>query len=702
MSSDHHGIPPTPRRKLPLRTCILALFLLLTVPVMFTIILVDYRSNEALARQNAAELVERFRKDAIANVLSELDPIESLVRATAELANAQPDFFNSSRSHKYLRSLLTHNETLTSIYVGLENGAFRQARSIDPTIPINGQTPPTEASSADRYIEGARRPGGSREDEYVFLESRFEIVGRTSSPTTYDPRIRPWYKAAVEARRPTITDPEVFATLGLFGFSVAAPFYRDGRIAGVAAADITLDGLSRYLDTYRISQTTLAFILDQNGRIIANSDLARTWAERGGKVELQHVTDLPGGLADAAWGARRVADGKTYGFTFGGKDYLASLSTIPDKAEKHWQLFVITPIDDFADEMQRNNLRLLVFGLIASLLQILVIYSLSRVVSAPLEKLAGRVDRIRQLQQVEAVEASSSVVREIATLSRAIDTMDTTVKSFASFVPVGLVNQLLETGQKLAPGGNSRFLTIFFSDLESFSTLSEELPTQELLNKVSAYLDVVTRVTNAEAGTIDKFIGDGVMAFWGAPALLEDHAWRACVAALRIQREMNALNATWAERGEKPLRVRIGIHSDAVVVGNIGSAERLSYTVMGDGVNIASRLEGVNKDYGTRICISHTVFKEVGERLCVRPIDEVAVKGRRSKIPIYELVGAYGAGPDLEPDEAARRQCELTRAAYAALIREDRGAALLRYEALLTEFPDDTVAATLAARLRAA
>ena len=141
------------------------------------------------------------------------------------------------------------------------------------------------------------------------------------------------------------------------------------------------------------------------------------------------------------------------------------------------------------------------------------------------------------------------------------------------------------------------------------------------------------------------------MAFWGAPALLDDHAARACVAALRIQRGMEALNARWRAEGLKPLNVRIGIHSDAVLVGNIGSKERMSYTVMGDGVNVAARLEGINKEYGTRICISHSVFKEAGERLCVRPIDDVAVKGRRAKIPIYELMGAYG----LRPGVRARR-----------------------------------------------
>jgi adenylate cyclase len=119
-------------------------------------------------------------------------------------------------------------------------------------------------------------------------------------------------------------------------------------------------------------------------------------------------------------------------------------------------------------------------------------------------------------------------------------------------------------------------------------------------------------------------------------------------------------------------------------------------------VNVASRLEGINKIYGTRICISHSVFREAGDRLCVRPIDEVLVKGRRSKIPIYELMGVYGAGAELEPDAAALRLCELTQLAYEALVQENSALARTLYKKVLDEFPEDTVALEIARRLAAA
>jgi adenylate cyclase len=687
-------------KKWRLKPSILTLFVVLTVPVSLTIIAVTYFSNDRIAREDASALVDRFSTEAIANIQGDINPIKSLIRSVAALGNIYPGIYDDDRSIDYFQAVLVHSRKIVSVYIGLENGSFRQARRIDPAVEIQGKLPPDGAIYASRVVERSKDHAKESPtlDRYVFLDASEKDVGSFSLDTTYDPRTRGWYRSASQTGSIMITEPDVFAALGLIGFTVAAPFRTDGKVSGVAAADITLDGLSQYLAERKISPGALSYILDQQGRVIAASDLSRTYANENGRVSLRHISSLDNGLPAAAFGARPRGTEKLYSFDRNGQEFVARLSAFAPELGTRWQLFVVAPISDFTGDFEANNKRLLAFGLAALCLQVVIIYFLTGAISSPLERLAAKVGVIQDLSDKD-LPTVVSPIREISVLSRAIDTLDSTIKSFASFVPVGLVTQLLHSDQKLELGGHSRFLTIFFSDIEAFSTLSEEVPAQELLLRVSKYLEIVTRAVNHEAGTIDKFIGDGVMAFWGAPALLDDHALRACLSALRIQRDMDALNAQWREQGTKPMRVRIGIHSDAVLVGNIGSKERMSYTVMGDGVNIAARLEGTNKEYGTRICIGHSVYKETGENLCVRPIDDVTVKGRRSKIPVYELMGAFGVEPELEPDARTIELCRLTRLAYETAGTGDFALAVERYNRILVDYPGDPVASEMSKRL---
>jgi adenylate cyclase len=688
------------RPSLRLKPSILTLFVLLTVPVLAAIIALNYVSNDRIARVKAQELVERFRVDAIESVREIFNPIKSLIGAAAVLGEEQPDFYADNRSIKYFQAILLHNPSIVSVYAGLSDGSFRQARRIDPKVAVLDKLPPAGSAFAYRSVE--QRPGAGVIDRYVFLDASGRQLGTIEGASGYDPRPRMWYRETVRSGGLFITDPDVFAAFGLIGFTVGQAFSRDGAVRGVVAADITLDGLSASIAEHRITPNALSYVLDHQGHVLAASDLSKTYTADKGRVELHHISSLEAELPAIAFAARpRSAAENFYGFSHDGREYLASLSTLPPDFGKRWQLFVITPVSDFTAAFDRNNELLLAIGLIATALSLVIIYFLSGALSAPLERLAAKVQKIQEMGS-EPLPVVRSQVREIAVLARAIDTLDAAVKSFAAFVPMGLVKELLHSDQKMQLGGHSRFLTIMFSDLEDFSSLSEELPTQTLLLRVSRHLELVIRSVNDEHGTIDKFIGDGVMAFWGAPALLEDHAWRSCVAALRIQHGMQALNAEWQGEGARPLRVRIGIHSDAVLVGNIGSVERMSYTVLGDGVNVAARLEGINKEFRTTVCVSHSTYKEAGERLCVRPIDEVTVKGRRGLVPVYELLGVYGAGAALQPGPQALRLAELTTSAHDAMIRQDKSLALERYRAVLCEFPDDPVASLLLKRLAAA
>ncbi len=203
---------------------------------------------------------------------------------------------------------------------------------------------------------------------------------------------------------------------------------------------------------------------------------------------------------------------------------------------------------------------------------------------------------------------------------------------------------LLSEGVEPSPGGAIRKLTVLFADIAGFTGLSERMGDQ-IVPLLSKYLDTMSREVSNHDGTIDKFIGDAVMAFWGAPAANVDHALYACRAALACQRVLRASGLT--DDGGRPLRVRIGVNSGDMLVGNIGSEVRLNYTVIGDAVNVASRLEGANKEYGTEIIIGEETRRLAGERIQARELDRLMVYGRAGGIAIYELldIAAPGTAP---------------------------------------------------------
>ncbi len=203
---------------------------------------------------------------------------------------------------------------------------------------------------------------------------------------------------------------------------------------------------------------------------------------------------------------------------------------------------------------------------------------------------------------------------------------------------------LVSEGIEPRPGGSIRTLTVLFADIAGFTGLSERLGDQ-IIPLLSSYLDTMSREVSTHGGTIDKFIGDAVMAFWGAPAANADHAVDACRAALACQRALRASGLT--DDSGQPLRVRIGVNSGDMLVGNIGSEFRLNYTVIGDAVNVASRLEGANKEYGTEIIVGEETRRLAANNIHVRELDRLMVYGRTGGIAIYELldVAERGAVP---------------------------------------------------------
>ncbi len=210
--------------------------------------------------------------------------------------------------------------------------------------------------------------------------------------------------------------------------------------------------------------------------------------------------------------------------------------------------------------------------------------------------------------------------------------------TFAKYVAPAVVEEILKSPENVELGGRKQKVSVFFSDVRGFTTISEKLDPQVLSDVLNEYLTPMTEIVFKNKGTLDKYIGDAVMAFFGAPISSQDHAYRACMCALESLEKLREIQKEFAARGLPQIDVGIGINTAEVCVGNMGSKIVRNYTVMGDGVNLGARLEGTNKEYGTRILISESTYQEVKDRLYAREVDWVRVKGKNQPIRIYELL----------------------------------------------------------------
>ncbi len=211
-------------------------------------------------------------------------------------------------------------------------------------------------------------------------------------------------------------------------------------------------------------------------------------------------------------------------------------------------------------------------------------------------------------------------------------------RAFSNYVSADLVAQIMKNPDSLKLGGEKREISILFSDIRGFTTLSEQLSPEALVQVLNEYLNPMTMIVLEEKGTLDKYIGDAIMAIYNAPLDVAGHARHACRSALKMMEKLGDLNRSFIERGIHSIDIGIGINTGDAVVGNMGASMRFDYTAIGDNVNLASRLEGLNKMYGTHIIVSESTKMLAGEGFYFREIDLVAVKGKLQPVPIYELM----------------------------------------------------------------
>ena len=520
----------------------------------------------------------------------------------------------------------------------------------------------------------------------------------------YDPRKRPYYRES-EIGVIYWTDPYYFFITKDAG--VTAAFKWKDATSGqtrLVAFDLLLTDLSRFTSDLQPSPNSRVFVMHPDGSILG-LPADKRWpdaasvrevlqsqtrindsppeADRAALLQTAKDLDLPA-VQEAidTWRRMKTGQGELFQYSTGAQSWWAGFRPFVLQNQQLW-IGVVIPEEDFMHgAIQQRNAILLICAL-AILAAVVMTNILARRYSRPLETLADQSARIRQLTLTDKAPVTSKI-REVAQLANAQSQMIAALDSFSRYVPVDLVRELLRRGEVARIGGRTANLTILFTDIQDFTRLAERMQPDVLTRHMAEYFSVMLEILHANRATVDKFVGDAIVAFWGAPDPDAGHAVNAVRAVLRCREILDARNRKWEGSGLPPLYTRFGLCTGDAVVGNVGAPTRLNYTVLGNTANTASRLEALNGYYGTWILASETVVATAGDTFSWRKIDRVAVKGQVEAVTIYEPLGETKNVSESELARAKRYESALQL--YTDGKFDEASQILVK---LLSEFPED-------------
>jgi len=579
-----------------------------------------------------------------------------------------------------LAERLRYQTALTWLSYGDENGNFSGARRDEAGRILINQSKVT----AD---------GGEMREEFIEIDGtrKFSRSSNDVKEAAYDPRTRPFYKLASASTQPVWTEPYPWWAEEGFGITCALALRNNGKLRGVFTADFKIDRISDFLDELRIGTTGQTYVIKQE----FGEDGAVPIIAGPRKRNLPHgaldiaIANLPDGLANLKPGEPRPID-----FMLGDERYSAAFEAIPLGEGIHWVTVVVVPQRELLGKVRQNTAWTIGIGVFSLVVALWLGNVLSQRFIRPLQQIADDLERIAHFD-LASDELPPTQVREIQIVGETAERMKASLRSFARYVPTDLVRQFLSRGEEARLSVRPEILTICFIDIEGFSKISERSSAEELVERLGVYFDAVSNILTDHGGTIDKFIGDGMLAFFNAPKPIPNHPVNACQAALAVQAIMGKLNAYWSQQDKPIFRTRIGLHTGKVLVGNIGTPSRFAYTVVGDGVNLADALESLNKVYGTSILVSEEVHEAAVDGFEWRRIDRVAVKGRAKGGFVFELIGVKGrVAAELL---AARDRYEMALDAYFQRRFYD---AIMAFHEALDLNPKDRAAQILLTRCR--
>ncbi len=680
-------MPPqkTKDRKYTLRFLILSAFIafILIMIVVLRVVTFDrFFSSMITLSFNVMEQVSERGFTLIMNRMRNMSILDQKIAQLIHLDVISADNLNEIAT--YTTNLMSQNEgiytTIESIYYADEKGNYvfsqkNNDKNILTEIFNAKNTPPTH--TIFNYDFNGK-----------LLNKRLSYYAMQ-----YQPSKEPWYIIAKKSKKLTWLDVYPYPPNHLLGISVTTPVFDTHNVfIGAVSINVRLDYLRRLIETIYLSKNGLVFIVSTDGRLVVFPHL--TQYTQKALIQVKNLKKYP--WVQEAFLEYNQTKHKNFTFKFQGAIYLASFDTLYSFNNSEWLIAAVAPANDFIAETLAVHFNTMILSLFITLIGVIIMSSIITFITKPLKRISEEIEKIREFELDDETKPPISSIKEISLINNELDAMKKSLRSFQKYVPSTLVRQLIETGEVAHLGGSKKILAILFCDIEKFTSIAEHAVPDLLIQQVCQYFDELSNIITKNAGTIDKYMGDAIMAFWGAPMAVNNPVYAASIAALLCVQRVNQLNMQWKKENKPPFVTRVGLHLGETIVGNLGSSERLNYTAIGDTVNIASRLVGINKIYGTQIIVSETVYEKIKNIFILRMIDRITVKGRVESHYIYELLTENKSALSFDVDAYKK----YFNQAFERYQRRNWSEAIELFQICLKIYPEDTVSIVFMNRIQ--
>lgn len=662
----------------PLRVHLSVIIVLLLVAISLPLMWLTFEEGRRAALTSAEQQMRALSRNTTDLYESVFRDGYSFVMQGAvlpSLTEGPPAYLDAKR--EYLLRALKASPHLDAVYVGYPDGAFFQIMRADRSNKWRDAVgAPENAVFGMRVVT---RPTGTQAySRWYFLGDNGRRVGAGAlSQIDYDPRQRPWYREAESSTTPIATNPYVSASTEALTLTLAGTMTADkGAVIG---ADIMLETVSHMLAEQAVSEHSVGYVFDDHGRLIVHSDpvvmaglvdgmiqgpAASTALAANDESLVDHITNRLmeiGGpepepaandavfksIAQMLAATLSTSGNQLVNFHVGKAPWLANIASF-GVADAHlldgYRVVIAAPVSDFtAASVQLLRQKLIIAGVVVAV-GVLLALLVSRRISRALVALADDAQQIGNLD-FDKPRAGRSLISEINMLGRAMASARKAIHNFALYVPRELVRQIVASGQDGSGAAVRREVTVLFSDIRDFTTISEQHTPEEVVEMLGVYFQTMNDVVERHNGVIIQYLGDSIYAMWNAPTENPNHVADGCRCALDLKDAVERLNAESRKNGRPELVTRFGLHTGVAVVGSVGAEDRRQYTAMGDTVNVASRLEGMNKQFDTTILASGAIRDRAGDEFGFRALGTASAKGRAEKVRIFELTRQVGSAP---------------------------------------------------------